>query len=393
MGKTICLILSFILVLFTRVSQATPTENILGPTCPLPAPQGLHLISVTPTSLSIAWSASQDAAIYRVTIFDQTDMVSMSPIYTSATSVNLEGMNTQTHSYLIGVSASACTNPPVFGAEAQMGYQPGIIIIVDEIVQLNGNCPLNSSGNAFGSGVEVELTLPVNSANLDNLNAQRVRIASSTTPNSLYVDFLIWSDCFQQTRFTQIAAKGAKRTISSTIIRYCSGNNFEIPFFDIINGNCDIGICTASIKSYASNTMSSSSTCTIPNRPWSCGEKPAGDGGAHRIVTDDNFDSPAEEALKPERTNPSLAPAGMKVAPNPFTDRLHVQYNLEKEGTAGVHLFDATGTLVQEVAPLEWRDAGAYDAEVFMQGALPAGIYFIVLQTAGKNVAIPIVKE
>jgi hypothetical protein len=58
-----------------------------------------------------------------------------------------------------------------------------------------------------------------------------------------------------------------------------------------------------------------------------------------------------------------------------------------------VHLFDATGTLVQEVAPLEWRDAGAYDAEVFMQGALPAGIYFIVLQTAGKNVAIPIVKE
>ena len=397
MGKTICLILSFVLVLFTRVSQATPTENILGPTFPLPAPQGLHFVSVTPGSLSVAWSASQDAAIYRVTIFDQTDQITMAPIYTSATSVSLDGMNTQTHSYTIGVSASACTDPPVFGAESQIGYQPGIIIIVDEIVQLNGNCqPPSGNGSGFSAGQTVDIQLPVNSSNFDNLNAERIRISTSNLPNTPSVEFLLWSDCYQQTRFMQIVAKGAKRTVSGNNIRYSAGNNGEMPFFDIINGNCDIGICHVTLKVFVTTTSINAGSCSIPNEEWSCGNKANnGNGNVHREVSDTAPDTPAKVTLHPQRTGSStVAPVGsMKVAPNPFTDRLRVQYTLEEAGTAGVQLFNATGALVQEIATPEWREAGIYDTEVSLTDALPHGIYFIVLQTAGKRTALPVVKE
>jgi 5-hydroxyisourate hydrolase-like protein (transthyretin family) len=235
-------------------------------------------------------------------------------------------------------------------------------------------------------------SIPFNSSAPDLITAKRMRITSQSNPSSVFVDFLIWSDCFQQTRYYQISSKGVKRTKDGNILHFTYGNNYSLPFFDIINGNCDIGLCTITLK-YHIPCLVANNTCYLPNESWSCGEKPAVNGTQQSRNSNGLSEIPAENALKPGRLHSEMPAASMKIAPNPFTDQFRLDYRLQEAGSVRIRLFDATGSAVAEVAPSQWQEEGMHRTDVTLQEELPPGIYFIVLQTDSYRQALPIIKE
>ncbi|NJB87761.1 alkaline phosphatase D [Lewinella marina] len=88
----------------------------------------------------------------------------------------------------------------------------------------------------------------------------------------------------------------------------------------------------------------------------------------------------------PPRMSTSLpsSVAGLRllsVYPNPATDRLFIQYGLQRAGEIRLRLLDVTGRPVGPVRS-DRQSAGLYTYEVAV-GALPAGTYFLEITTAG----------
>ncbi|HOY07558.1 MAG TPA: fibronectin type III domain-containing protein [Saprospiraceae bacterium] len=340
--------------------------------CPLPPPQQLQVTSVTPSSIFLTWSDVPGAVLYRVSIFDQTDQVSLPNAYTASESIELEELATNTHEYLIGVSATACATGNSYGNEVTLSYKPGIIIITDKILQLG--CSDLSDPRDAGVGT-YQYYMPINTSNSEVINTVRLKISLS---DEVYVDFLIWSDCYQQTRFNQLAAEGVKRKNNGNIIKYRVSDT-GAPIFDIINGECGLNACSFSVKYYAP-CMVSEGTCALMVLPNSCGDKPETPPGNLRSF-------PQEQAS--EQTGRSF----LKANPNPFSDFVQVDYHLESACQAGIELLNSTGTHVEQLMPLQWTESGPHVTSCFIRPSLPAGIYFLVLRTANERRVMPLLKE
>lgn len=395
MSKRSCLIFSLLFVFFAQIAKSETFENAVGPTCPLPPPASLQIVEVSATSLAIHWSPVADAAIYKISLYDQTNQTTHPPMYTTGTSFEIEGLNTLTNNYLIGVSASACATDPQFGAEITVEYEPGFIIIVDEILQLNFNCASPVLGNFYAAGSQQTLEMPMNSQSGAVIHTKRVRIKHALNSN-IFVDFLIWSDCYQRTRYYQIQSKGLDRFKDGKVIHYTYHDNPDIPFIDITNGDCDINICTAFI-SYFKPCLYGENTCNLPNNEWTCGSKPGfSDNIQSRLEDSDNLSAQQAASvitMPQQRSNASLSPDLIKVAPNPFNDHLRISYNLEESGLTAIELFDARGCLLSSPLPMQIQEAGEYQNDLSISPELPPGIYFLVLRTPRSTISIPIAKQ
>ncbi|MBL7782914.1 MAG: T9SS type A sorting domain-containing protein [Saprospiraceae bacterium] len=376
--------------LFAQPLKSEPFENNSGPVCPLPPPPYVSIVHVDAGSLSISWPQVANALVYRVNIYDQTDQESLPAIYTSNNYLDIDGLDTELHTYTIGVSASACTDPPDFGQETTTLYEPGFIIIVDEIVQLNLNCqPPNISGS-FSAGYLQTLSLPMNTEGSNVIHATRAHIAATNGPTK-FVDFLIWVDCFQQIRFYQISAKGVERVKDGKVIHYKYGNNLQFPFIDITKLSCDINICTVAIKYFVACTGGFNS-CSLPNQPETCGGKIEFGSNSH-LRLNNNIPPLALFAPQDKKHQHTNEEESLKVSPNPFQNDLQMEYRLQDAGMVNIRLYNSMGTLLSEPIPPCQLDAGVYLQTLTLGNDLPPGMYFLVLQSENKRIAVPIVKK
>lgn len=394
MGKINSFIIQLLLLFFVQgpfQATANPSDN---PPCPLPPPTSLNISGISANGISLNWPAAPGAVLYKVTLYDLTNQYAFPDSYLTGTSIELVGLNTLTDSYAIGVSASACPTGNDFGTELQIIYEPGIIIVLDEIVQ---NCPASNS-TYFPAYSQQVIELPFNSSNPNTLVAKHIQIANVDRPDEEFVDFFIWTDCYQNVRFKEMSKKGAKLTGVGNIITY----NFEYSdhvFFEIVNGTCDYGVCNVTIN-YNIDSDVDACNCSLDIEPSTCGEKPDSGAGSgtldNRVVQENDSDVPAEH-LQGTGYNKAKIPESLttsiEVAPNPFSDHLNIRYQMDQAGPAGIRLFDATGTLVKDLVALEWHDSGAYTTEVSLPDVLPAGMYFLVLQTDGRRIATPLLKQ
>ncbi len=388
MGKVYYLTITLLLLFFPKISIANPNPCDAPSSCPLPPPQQISIVGVTSSSISLTWTASPGAVMYKVSVYDQTDQVSLPDTYTASAAIEIEELDTDTHEYVIGVSASSCMGGG-FGGEKIVNYRPGIIIIVDVIIQMN--CPGPGQGMAPNSN-PFQIDLPFNFGNEQEIETKRIRIASNNNISSGYVDFLVWTDCFQQYRFCEIAKQGVKRSSLGNTVRY-SFNNNSSPFFDLTSGACDLNICTASIKYYVPCLLGQG-TCLIQNTPNSCGEKP---GENIQLLVSQietaNYSTEANRNLSPRALQGAHIQTQLKVAPNPFFDALHMEYVIDQPGQVSIDLFNATGSHVQNLSPRRWLESGAYASNVSLQTVLPEGVYFLVLQASGQRFVIPVVRQ
>ncbi|MEO8085647.1 MAG: PQQ-dependent sugar dehydrogenase [Bacteroidota bacterium] len=79
------------------------------------------------------------------------------------------------------------------------------------------------------------------------------------------------------------------------------------------------------------------------------------------------------------------------VFPNPATDNIAVQYNLQKDACIGMMLYDVSGRLTME-KPCEQKSAGLY-AEQIEISSLTKGLYFIFIQAGEEKIVKRLIVE
>ena len=83
---------------------------------------------------------------------------------------------------------------------------------------------------------------------------------------------------------------------------------------------------------------------------------------------------------------PELRPLSMEIFPNPASDFVTIDYQLDKETTAQIELYDATGRRLTAILPMQSQAKGKYQQQ-FNLGNLQEGMYFILLQTEREQIS------
>ncbi len=388
MYKTIFVAINLLMLFSPKISGTHLHPDSTQTNCLLPPPQTISFEGVTPSTISLSWTPVPNAALYRVSVYNQTDQVALPNAYTSSPFIELEELDTDSHEYLIGVSASACAGGIEFGAEIFIEYKPGIIIIVDEIVQRN--CPVPPI-NLLPNPKHLEISLPFNSINNDLIETRRIRVSANDNQNSGYVDFLIWVDCYTQVRFCELEVQGATQIPSGKTIKYVFTDDAS-PFFEIINGACDINICKVYLQYYVP-CLVGQGTCFIENDPASCGGRPDSD---HLLLAgkDSSAVPIAANMNGMHKKNVEQPPSQpyLKVAPNPCSDIIDVQFHLDKPGPVSIQIFNATGSVALNLLSHQWLDSGAHSTKMTIGDTLNKGVYFLVLQHGDQRIVTPLIK-
>lgn len=93
----------------------------------------------------------------------------------------------------------------------------------------------------------------------------------------------------------------------------------------------------------------------------------------------------AEDRSEPEKESAETGSvAEVNVSPNPFVTATTITYTLPVEEQVDIQVFDALGALMAQPVRRKLQVAGKHE-EILEAGALPPGIYFLVLQLGGEK--------
>jgi hypothetical protein len=101
-------------------------------------------------------------------------------------------------------------------------------------------------------------------------------------------------------------------------------------------------------------------------------------GSVFKGIIDPCFVSPTLVATATKDVD--LTSANLEVFPNPFTSNTKIRYTLSGNQTTSIQVYSTTGQLSAIPLPQQTQTAGKHELD-FQAGNLPAGLYFLVLQT------------
>lgn len=93
-----------------------------------------------------------------------------------------------------------------------------------------------------------------------------------------------------------------------------------------------------------------------------------------------NIESPESQLIKFDNPNFSNDREQLKVFPNPFTDKINIQFVLGKRSPVSVAIYSITGRKLKDLMSHQEKDVGKHEL-VFVPDNLPPGIYFTKLVT------------
>lgn len=360
-------------------------KSYTQPPCALPAPETLTVTAITPTSISLAWTPPPISptyiVVYKVSCFDETDQVALPDEYTTLLTHTRSGLQPG-HFYRIGVSASQCNNE--YGPEIRVHARTSIFII-DDIVQ-NSCAPYNSINRMPNDTMQVVLAPGV----VENEPVQVVRLKVNDG-NNWIVEYTIWADCNGTPHYRALSETNVSRTppsddepIQTQGISYYNASNPN----QMLLGISKTSSAISGGQLVTTMTVSFKDTCTSSSCSWVFGtyhcpkppERGMGFGGRFSVA----------EREMPELR--STAPLTLSVTPNPASDAISVEYTLPSEGPAIFSLFDVRGQKIKTFDSPGVLQPGLYNT-VFQLDELPAGMYFLALQTATERRIISLVKQ
>ena len=356
--------------------------SVASANCPLPPPATAGIVNATAGSIEVSWSAVAGAVKYRVTVYDQTTLTSLPSVYTSGTSVEIEGLDADTHNYLIGISAASCNTTDGFGSELSLVFVADIIIILDKILQFN--CPLPDNGNYFSHpGSNQTITLPANAPNGDAIESLHIKAADI---NGAYVEFLVWADCYQHVRYHLIGMNGFAQTAMPYVVKYnyLSNNN---PYLEVAKY---IGSPSKIILKFKTVCLVNKSSCILLKNEDTCGA-PTGTQQVSRSASQENNGLYVENQPVTMRAHYE-APA-LKAVPNPFGDVLGIQYEVRVQEPVSIELLNAAGIRVRTIVPRQELASGVYFANLEDAGLLTPGVYFAVVRTGEQVQTMPVIRQ
>jgi len=333
--------------------------------CPAPAPASLVATDVTPTSISLEWTpiVAPSLVYFKVESYDLTAGAALPSYIITTNSFTYTGL-TAGHTYQFGVSASYCSNGPFGGVTESEVRIPTIII--DNIVQLQSPCTL---GNPLSTGQN---------------RAYNFCVQESGSPEP-YTNGFVGAITFnnQALQFAVVNYGGdiiigelttdnpnfsfEKNGDSEAICYYDVSGVPTTPLFTVshVNGTPVLPALRIKFLTNCGTFSSCGSPCGVASE--------RSDGG---FVEAEN---PSEIFVNPP-------------APNPFTESTILRYQLEKEASVEVALYDATGRLIHFIVKESLQGKGQY--EVMIEGAsLPDGAYFLHTQIDGQSKVFSLVKS
>lgn len=382
----VVLSLLFISVMPSAANNTYPSEAPAISTCPAPAPTGLNAVSVTPTTITLAWFATM-GNYYKIDVFDLTLGFGLAPTYPSGSPATVTNL-TPGHDYQINISASYCIDGP-YGNPSESLYVSTPSIIIDMIVEFQSPCSLPTP-KAVSSGSSAEICVP------DTDQTGPHEFGSGVIGKAVYLNRTVffgmaWEENSLQFTIGKLGNQG-----------YISSPNFEFEGpKDPVSGNPIIpppyAICMyngtplfkvgMNMQSNNTNVVNADITF-LENVSFAyCGEdcgnaRPGADGDA-ALAKYDPSEADDREFAQDLLNSP---------APNPFRESATFRYALAAPLPVEIGLYNALGGLVQKVQQAELLSEGEHTA--FVSGAgLTNGVYFLRVQTGNQYKTFALVKQ
>lgn len=335
----------------TAPLRSAASAALLAPPCLLPAPTGFMPVTVTPTSIKVKWNPVSGAVKYRVRIQQLPGGNFLTPIITDQTMAIKTGLTPGT-AYRFFVEAK-CADGGYSMQAASLDICTGIII-TDVIVE--NCCPLPTGGPTTETGSDVFCL----STGLDDswhIKAQKYSGATTT-----YYDFCVKDTVCgslivspQDSLNTEMTSNDGK---TMTVKTTSAGN-----FLTISEVVWDVFATTVCFKV----------TWKIKMKVWAsyCDTVPLQGNAEDRRL---------------EAAQTLAAISEYRVAPNPFREQLRLQLPENQAETSVAVLVDARARIVRRAE----SNGGTI---VFDTDGLPAGLYFVRVQSGSSQLTFRAVKQ
>ena len=318
-------------------------------------------------------------------MYDATDAVWLTPQYTTLTTYTYSGL-TPGHNYVVGVAASACPNGP-YGPSFGPDFSAPIIII-DVLVE--NSCTLPQNSGPTNSSFFIYL-VPA-TQNGSTVEVSRIKVTRDPNTETDPVVFMMWADCQKNVHYQfesmptgmiQTPANGQTQAVE---FKFANNSPYFIIHHPIVTASglirVTIDITGPSIRGYLRS-------CNL-SEPYNCRSnirtaRPNGEPEPEFVT---NLSKPNERDV----VMTSAALPALSVSPNPFSNVFQVQYQLPAESRVSLTLLDLNGKVIQTVNPEGVFPAGEHVTS-FQQENLPAGLYFMVLQTDQARIVASLIKQ
>lgn len=377
-----CLLAPILLVLFVSFSRLATPDRIpakhttgLETNCSAPAPSNLTVTATTPTSISLAWVGPAASGVYyKIDIFDNTDSVFLSPVYTTMENTTVNSLTSE-HCYTFWVSASYCSTG---GYGDQSGPAEGCcgIIITDVVIEFSnpsGNpananttqnaltticMPRSTQTNPFDEPAIVEIRY-------NNLTYRFGMGLEPAQTDNIYMYTKYFDPEFPFSEYFRVIPFNNN---NSVMIRY--GAYTDLLQIDYENSTQINAYLNATVKTNALQSFKIWDYCNAAH-------------GMSTIPTPGHVLLPKELTPKARRCIPG---------PNPFSTSTSIYYTLEEDGPVDIRLLDSFGRQVKMVARHTNLAAGHYETIIMGEG-LVNGVYFLQVQVAGQSQVYRLVKQ
>jgi hypothetical protein len=79
--------------------------------------------------------------------------------------------------------------------------------------------------------------------------------------------------------------------------------------------------------------------------------------------------------------------------PNPVSDKVNLTYELDRNETITINLYDLQGRIVQQLLPSSERNRGQHSEQFKIRRPLPSGNYFLNMEAKNWNNSMKVVIE
>lgn len=417
--------------LFSTLPAAVNSTPLSAELCELPPPDSAWIVGATTTSITVAWAAVPGAYSYKVAVLNLDGGGAPPSQFPLAPTTQATFNNLAPGKYLFSISATSCPGGEYGQSRRVVG---GTAIIIDDVVYENctpthENLPLPNNVLPvcipYGNSPDEPAVLAayrIQGTYDPPLNQQGVN-----PPAFIWtIEFNLLMPCAGSFAFSAPVLENATAQVVGgygtpfpSVVRFHpSLNGAPYDGIDLVtvtgarwwstppnptqNNGCT-GSYTASFLLNLINNPPSGTTVFV-----SLKDAPVPDVGGTGAVCYGKvpldflclFNNPNVQPGNPNSDPTEAVPfdwetgqsAELRVAPNPFGTQTGVAYRLEKDAPVDLALYDALGRRVRTLEQRELVLAGVYRAELDAAG-LPAGMYYLVLQTDRERRITPVVKN
>lgn len=370
------------LLAFNELDKPTPPP---GP-CEAPAPAWLVATNITPTSISLAWEASQLFMFYKCDAYDLTGGFPLPTAYVTTPFHTWNGL-TPGHTYKFDVRASYCEEGPY--GEPVTRQATTSTIIIDIVLELNRPCTPN---NTLPTGSNTMYALCVQQSSASTAPYSNGYVGKLQVDANNFVHFGL-AGVSEAARFGPVNFNGPsnpKFTFPDNSNHptwaeclYMGTPIFRVDFVEYspMPGN-NTGWTSLTILFY--DTFMDFSYCPLPTSTCAGGGLRGSEEPSKMSILDG-----LEVGITSRNAEVELHTG---LIPNPFHTSTVFQYESNEVGTVNIALYDALGRLVRVVENTPQKAPGFHEITLDGEG-LPDGVYFLKTQIGQTHKVLRLVKQ